>query len=169
MKTGRLQLRQGGAGVTTSTERCHGAPSEMLFTPSTMLLHAHIFIFCHIYNPFHHLVQWLLLVFTYLPIARCGGGYIFTSDWTWRLKSPFPAFKHWSNVGQLAFRPLVLSTCPLRQCIHERVHPCGLCFCLSIYIYLLSGKTWNSFSRMSLTRPLRAIFLLIWQRTSRSD
>lgn len=53
----------------------------------------------------------------------------------WHLKSPFPAFKHWSNVGQTAFRPLVLSTSPLQRCIHRPVHPCAPCaLCLSLCI-----------------------------------
>lgn len=90
-----------------------------------------------IFTMFYHLLQWLALVFFYLPIGQCTGGYIFTPDWTWHLKSPFPVFKHWSNVGQPEFRPLVLSTSPLRLCIRQRVHPCARVDCFSVLLYVV--------------------------------
>lgn len=71
-------------------------------------------------QPFHHLVPWWLLLLTYLPVAQCSGGYIFTFDGTWLFKSPFPAFK-------LKLVNLHSDTSPLWQC------KWGLCFCHSVF------------------------------------
>lgn len=128
---------------------------------------------CHMtqsseWDAFHaehkRIVVWLLL-FTYFPIVQCSGVNIFTSDWTWHLKRPFPAFKHRSNVGQPAFIPPVLSTSPLRQNIRHRVHPCACVGCVSVYLYF----AWKGFSILDLARTLtimnkRNIVLLICQK-----
>lgn len=97
----------------------------------------------------------MLLLLTYLLISPSTRGCIFTSDWTWRLKSFFlHAFKHWSVVGQPAFRLSVLSTSLLRLCIHHQLHPCACVGCVSVFLCMV----WKDFKKL-----FSIMNLLIWR------
>lgn len=98
------------------------------------------FIFCHIY------------LFMTLSFGCCWALHIsplsaqvesWFSDWTWHCKSPLPTFKNWSDVGQLAFVALVLSTSPV--CQHIR--------CIPVFLYC----AWKGFSVLNLTSVLTVV------------